>query len=227
MTTYGTAGGTYSDIPQELQEKIKLWEVLNKILKNNGFIDAEAITNDLANLKQQINILLADVLGLEHEIDGVHNYDDTDLKTKLQNLNTSIEGINSDINNLSNRLSGISTSSSQVAITNLTEVKLSTRDTNNNGTLVDLSPNQIALINDFNGVYYGHLTLGGGSTTDGISMESDNDISIFQRSGGHKMKITANKVELTDVNGLKISYNADGVIITDYTNTNVAHIPWE
>jgi hypothetical protein len=58
-------------------------------------------------------------------------------------------------------------------------------------------------------------------------MESDNDISIFQRSGGHKMKITANKVELTDVNGLRISYNADGVIITDYTNTNVAHIPWE
>jgi hypothetical protein len=73
----------YNDIPGELRERKRLWEVLDKILKNNGFIDTDQINSDLANLKNQLNILLSNVLGLEHEIDGIHNYDDTDLKTQL------------------------------------------------------------------------------------------------------------------------------------------------
>jgi hypothetical protein len=80
----------YNDMPGELREKIRLWEVLNKILKNNGYIDIDAVTTELTNLKTQINVLLSDVLGLEHEIDGVHNYDDTDLKTKLVGLDEKI-----------------------------------------------------------------------------------------------------------------------------------------
>jgi hypothetical protein len=30
---------TYSDMPGELRDKLKLWEILNKILKNNGVVD--------------------------------------------------------------------------------------------------------------------------------------------------------------------------------------------
>jgi hypothetical protein len=29
----------YSDMPEELRDKLKLWETLNKILKNNGVVE--------------------------------------------------------------------------------------------------------------------------------------------------------------------------------------------
>jgi phage-related protein len=111
-------------MPGELRDKIKLWEILNKILKNNGFIDSDAILSQLTSLKQQINIVLQDVLGLEHEIDNVHNYDDTDIKSKFQNLTNSVAtqitqiqdsvgAIQDDVNSLSTRLTGISSTSTQ------------------------------------------------------------------------------------------------------------------
>jgi uncharacterized protein YoxC len=103
----------FNDMPGELREKIHLWEVLNQILKNNGYVDVSVITTELTNLKTQINVLLSDVLGLEHKIDGVHNYGDTDLKSKLDNLNTKLETlsehINSDVNGLISRIAGINT----------------------------------------------------------------------------------------------------------------------
>jgi hypothetical protein len=34
---------TYSDMLGELRDKLKLWETLNKILKNNGVVDIEAL----------------------------------------------------------------------------------------------------------------------------------------------------------------------------------------
>jgi hypothetical protein len=49
-------------------------------------------------LKNQINVLLSDVLGLEHEVDDVHNYDDFDLKTKIDGLNEKLESFKEDVN---------------------------------------------------------------------------------------------------------------------------------
>jgi hypothetical protein len=64
-------------------------DILNKILKNNGYLDADQINEDIQNLKDQINILLSEVLGVEHEIDGIHSYDDTDIKSRLDTNPTS------------------------------------------------------------------------------------------------------------------------------------------
>jgi hypothetical protein len=36
---------TYSDMLGELRDKLKLWETLNKILKNNGVADIETLEN--------------------------------------------------------------------------------------------------------------------------------------------------------------------------------------
>jgi hypothetical protein len=41
----------YNDMPGELREKIRLWDVLNKILKNNGFIDTEAISTEFSKFE--------------------------------------------------------------------------------------------------------------------------------------------------------------------------------
>jgi hypothetical protein len=40
------------------------------------------------------------------------------------------------------------------------------------------------------------------------------------------MKIISNEIEMTDVNGLKISSDNDGVLITDYAVGKWVHIPW-
>jgi hypothetical protein len=42
---------TYSNIPGELRDKLKLWETLNKILKNNGVVDIEALEGVVSELK--------------------------------------------------------------------------------------------------------------------------------------------------------------------------------
>jgi hypothetical protein len=34
-------------------------------------------------------------------------------------------------------------------------------------------------------------------------------------------------VEVTDINGLKVTYDATGVILKDFTNAHVVHIPWD
>jgi hypothetical protein len=136
-------------MPGELREKIRLWDVLNKILKNNGFIDTEAISTELINLKTQINLLLSEVLGIEHEIDGVHNCDDTYLKTKLAGLDEKIkslsENVNSDINGIISRIQNINNTSSKISLQNLTNIEFSSMNGNNHRTKISLLPNQISL----------------------------------------------------------------------------------
>jgi hypothetical protein len=90
---------TYNPMPGHLREKLILFvlDVLNKILKNNGFLDTEQINADIANLKSQINTLLSEVFGVEHYIDAIHNYDDMDIKSRLEFMNASLEDMVSDI----------------------------------------------------------------------------------------------------------------------------------
>jgi hypothetical protein len=78
---------TYSDMPGELRDKLKLQETLNRILKNNGIVDVEALATVVNELKTKLNTLINDVLGVERSIDNIHNYDDTNLKEDLQEIN--------------------------------------------------------------------------------------------------------------------------------------------
>jgi hypothetical protein len=194
----------YNDMPGELRERKRLWEVLDKILKNNGFIDADAINTELSNLKNQLNILLSDVLGLEHEIDGIHNYDDAGLKTKLENLQTLINNfttqINIDINGIVGRLSGINGTASKISLQNTTQIELNTINNQNHGTKINLLPQQIALqcLGDpaqtgENPVLQGLITVGGGETTAGIDLDSDNNITLNNRSGSHHLSVKSDK----------------------------------
>jgi hypothetical protein len=78
----------YSNMPGELRDKLKLWETLNKILKNNGVVDIEALEGAVNELKTKLNTLINDVLGVEHSIDNIHNYDNTNIKEDLQEIST-------------------------------------------------------------------------------------------------------------------------------------------
>jgi hypothetical protein len=75
---------SYNPLPGDLQEKLTLTSLLNTILKNNGFIDINHINTVINTLKVQINVLLNEVLGVEHDIDAIHNYDDSSIKTRIE-----------------------------------------------------------------------------------------------------------------------------------------------
>jgi hypothetical protein len=55
---------TYSDMPGELRDKLKLQETLNRILKNNGVVEIEALEDVVNELKTKLNTLINDVLGV-------------------------------------------------------------------------------------------------------------------------------------------------------------------
>jgi hypothetical protein len=75
-------------------------------------------------------------------------------------------------------------------------------------------------------IYYAWINLGGGLTNDGITMESDNFVTLNNCLGSHHLSVKNDKVDVSDINGLKISSDSTKITITDFANTHVAHIPW-
>jgi hypothetical protein len=73
----------------------------------------------------------------------------------------------------------------------------------------------------------GRIIVGGGTTLAGIDLTSTNNISLANISGSHHMKITSEQIEMSDVNGMRISLDSDGVIISDYAIAKWVYIPWE
>jgi hypothetical protein len=49
------------------------------------------------------------------------------------------------------------------------------------------------------------IIVGGGITLAGIDLTSINNISMANVSGSYYMKITSDEIEMTDINGLRIS----------------------
>jgi hypothetical protein len=49
---------------------------------------------------------------------------------------------------------------------------------------------------------------------------SSNKVTITYQNLLHKVEVTANKTNISDVNGLVFSYTTNGVRINDFTNTN-------
>jgi hypothetical protein len=71
------------------------------------------------------------------------------------------------------------------------------------------------------------ISLGGAGTNDGVTIDSDNPIILNNRSGTYQLSVKSDKVEVSDINGLKISFDSSKITITDSTNTHVAYVPWE
>jgi hypothetical protein len=87
---------TYSDIPGKSRDKLKLQETFNRILKNNGVVDIEVLEGVVNELKAKLNTLISDVLGVEHNIDNIHNCDDTNIKENLQEITEQIDNVHTD-----------------------------------------------------------------------------------------------------------------------------------
>jgi hypothetical protein len=222
----------YNPLPGDLREKLTLLDILNKILKNNGFLDADQINSDIQALKDQINLLLQQVLGVEHDIDGIHNYDDTDLKTRLEDMLRSIDGLADDVDTLAGRLGGINSTTSSISIFNQNSVKASVLDNGFSQTTIKFLPGQISLQSSETGnnKLYKQVTLEGGSTDSRVTISSDNPISLTTRTLDHYVNVTRDKNEISDVNGFVFEStgapNVPGITIRTFDNEHYVDIPW-
>jgi hypothetical protein len=75
--------------------------------------------------------------------------------------------------------------------------------------------------------FYEGLNLGGVSNEAGSGIMSSNKVTITYQNLLHKVEVTANQTNISDVNGLVFSQTSDGVRISDFSNTNHVVIPWE
>jgi hypothetical protein len=56
--------------------------------------------NSTKDIKIKLNTLTNDVLGVEHSIDNIHNYDDTNIKENLKEITDQINNVHTEINNI-------------------------------------------------------------------------------------------------------------------------------
>jgi archaellum component FlaC len=89
---------------------------LNKILKNNGIVDINALEGVVNELKTKFNTLINDVLGVEHSIDNIHNYDDTNIKENLKEISDQIENVHTEINNITAKLNTITSITTRLTL---------------------------------------------------------------------------------------------------------------
>jgi hypothetical protein len=75
--------------------------------------------------------------------------------------------------------------------------------------------------------FYEGLNLGGASSESGSGIMSSNKVVIAHQILLHKVEVTANQTNISDVNELVFSQTSSGVRISDFSNTNHIVIPWD
>jgi hypothetical protein len=214
-------------MPGELQDKLKLRETLNKILKNNGVVDIEAFVGVVNELKTKLNTLINDVLGVEHSIDNIHNYDNTNIKEELKEISDQINNIHTDINNITAK-SNITRIITKLSLKNPTQIEINfIVNENGDGSQAVISLLYVLMVNkstDSN--IHNALNIGGRSTETGCSLVSSNNVSISNHNVLQKVEVTEKQTNRIDVNCLVFSHNADGITVRDFTNTNHVLILW-
>jgi hypothetical protein len=208
-------------------------------LKNNGYIDIDHINTTINTLKVQINVLLNEVLGVEHEIDNIHEYDDTSIQARIgqneQDIDYMIQLLydhGGEIAILLGKLNGIKSLTSSLSLFNENHLKMSVLDNGYNQTTIDLTPNDtnLQVASGSDNTLYRNITLGGGTTESGVSILSDNSINISQRDLSHYIEITKDKTYISDVNGFVFEPSPApkpaGVRIKSFDNEHYLDIPW-
>jgi seryl-tRNA synthetase len=173
--------------------------------------------------------LINDVLGVEHTIDNIHNYDDTNIKENLKEITNQINNVHTDINNITAKLINMTSTTTKLSLTNSNKVEISSLlHDGQDGSRAIIQPQYILLVNkDAADTFYEGLNLGGASNEAGSGIMNSNKVTIAHQNLLHKVEVTANQTNISDVNGLVFSQTSAGVRISDFSNTNHVVIPWD
>jgi hypothetical protein len=178
-----------------------------------------------------LNYLLNEVVGIEHSIDSVHNYDDSNLKTQLANLVGQVGTNRTDINTLQTRtgnvessLAGIERDSGlRIKDTALVDVMAYNADTPTIYSRLRTLLTSTSLVCNTGTGLPGQINI---DSTNGIDIESSLDVYVGKQNGHHYLRVTSDANELSDVNGLKISYDDTGITFTSFDETYSKTINW-
>jgi seryl-tRNA synthetase len=162
---------------------LKLQETLNRILKNNGVVDIEALEGVVNELKTKLNTLINNV-GVEHSIDNKHNNDDINIKENMKEITDQINNIHTDINNITAKLINMTNTTTKLSLTNSNQVEISfLLDDGQDGSRVIIQPQYIFLINkDAANTFYEGLNLEGASNEAGSGIMSSNKVTIAHQN---------------------------------------------
>jgi hypothetical protein len=150
------------------------------------------------------------------------------MKENLQEITNQINNVHTDINNITAKLANITSITTKLALNNPTQVEINSVVNENDGSHGIFAPQYIFLVNkDAANTFYEGLHLGGASTESGSSLTSSTKASVSHTNLLHKVEVTANQTNISDVNGLVFSHNADGIRINDFSNSKHVVIPWD
>jgi hypothetical protein len=181
------------------------------------------INADIAMLKTKVNTLLNEILSVEHTVDDLHNYDDATIKESITNLEIKlqeeIEQVRTDTDSIQNNLSGIENTSTKIAIKKSAKIELDNSvNDNKDGSSITMLPIQLLLLNKSDDVGM----LNAIALDEIVSIENSNGIHITNLNLNHWIKIGNTKNDISDVNGLKITYDANGVKFSSFNDTKHA-----
>jgi hypothetical protein len=169
------------------------------------------------------------VLGVEHSVDNIHNYDDTNTKENLQEISDQIENLHTYINNITAKLNNITSITTRLTLKNPNAIEIDAvvnEALDGTQTLITKQFAQIVCKDDSANLY-NSLAVGGGTTDSRCSLMNNNSISLSHRNLLHHVKVTANQNNISDVNGLIFSYSENGIFIKDFVNAHNVTIPWD
>jgi hypothetical protein len=195
--------------------------------------------NTVTTLKTQLNYLLNEVVGIEHNIDDLHSYDDSNLKTQLNNLSTTIETYNENMSEIRDRTETLEIKTSDIShpdnatlISNSIQAIISTspnlNDNINAHSQLKLLPTSLNLGVIDSGIIPGQINIiNNRSNSKGINIMSGMNIDISTSNGQHYLRINPNTgLTVTDINGLKISFNDSGITLTKTDDSKTVLLPW-
>jgi hypothetical protein len=191
--------------------------------------DHEALTQFIAHTSaklQQITVFMAQMTMSIGEF-----------SLAIPHLQQIVDGISSDLATLAASIThDPQVEKTEIVTTN--HIKLSTLETLNDttfGTEVSLTKNQITLLTEETPCVQGQISLSGGVIdadhphgNGGVIIASDNYIHSTLRNENHYVNIDHDKVNISDVNGLKIELNkTPGIKIRDYAQTKICTLEWD
>jgi seryl-tRNA synthetase len=189
----------------------------------------EALESVVNELKTKINTLINNILEIEHSIDNIHNYDNTNIKENLKEISDLIDNVHTDINSVTAKLSNITGITTRLTLKNPNSIEIDAVVNEALDGTQALITKQFAQIvcKDDSANLYNSLTVGKKTTDSKCLLMSSNSVSLSHRNLLHHIEITTNRNNISDVNGLGFSYTENGIFIKDFVNAHNVTIPWD
>jgi hypothetical protein len=208
--------------------------------------EPSAVSADLANLKEKINYILQEVLGLEHTLEGITDFGDSSIKTQIQTamVNSAAALAKTDGITINNEKKMTINNSNSLTIGSKADVPLAPPVTLYGPQMI-LTPHNFHIENTYfdeeqqNVKIFNSMDLDNpdGFETGGINLWSGNRIFLGAYNGDHFINIAKKipkdqtyirTIEISSINGICMTLlnNDQGITFKSLDGTKQVNLPW-